>query len=151
MGDPSIFTMAVHTGERAPHPDFTPVASPIYHTASYLYDEPETLDAVFGGTRAGPVYARYGNPTNTALETAVAALEGGEAALSYSSGMAAIHGALLGAGVRSGSTVVASQDIYGATYALLRDLLGAQGVVTKFVDVTDFRSLEHALTGITPT
>ena len=95
---PSIHTLAVHAGERMPRPDFTPVATPIYHSAAYIYEELDALDGVFAGTREGPVYARYGNPTLTALEAAVAALEGGEAALSYASGMAAIHGALLGAG-----------------------------------------------------
>ena len=145
MTETSIFTTAVHAGERAPRLDFMPVATPIYHAASYIYGEPEMLDAVFAGTRSGPVYARYGNPTNAALEVAVAALERGEAALSYSSGMAAIYGALMGAGVRAGCTVVAAQDIYGATHTLLRDLFSSQGVVTHFVDVSDLEAVERAL------
>ena len=58
----------------------------------------ETLDATFAGTFDGPMYTRYGNPTVSALEAAVAALEGGEAALAYGSGMAAIHGAAAGRG-----------------------------------------------------
>jgi cystathionine beta-lyase/cystathionine gamma-synthase len=140
----SIFTTAVHAGERAPRPDFTPVATPIYHASSYVYDEAETLDAVFAGTRPGPVYSRYGNPTNGALETAVAVLEGGEAALSYGSGMAAIYGALMGSGVRAGSAVVAAQDVYGATHTLLRDLLLSLGVTTHFVDVSDLESVARA-------
>ena len=141
----SIFTAAVHAGERAPRPDFTPVATPIYQSTSYIYDEMVALDGVFAGTRAGPVYARYGNPTNVALETAVAALEGGSAALSYGSGMAAIHGALLGAGVRAGTTVVAAQDVYGATYALLARLLAGQGVRTRFVDIADLDVVAAAI------
>ena len=76
----SFHTLAVHAGERMPRPDFTPVATPIYHSAAYIYEELDALDGVFAGTREGPVYARYGNPTLTALEAAVAALEGGEAA-----------------------------------------------------------------------
>ena len=92
----SFHTLAVHAGERMPRPDFTPVATPIYHSAAYIYEELDALDGVFAGTREGPVYARYGNPTLTALEAAVAALESGEAALSYASGMAAIHGAAAG-------------------------------------------------------
>jgi cystathionine beta-lyase/cystathionine gamma-synthase len=150
MTGTSIFTLAVHAGERAERPDFTPVATPIYHTASYVYEEPETLDAVFAGERSGPVYSRYGNPTNAALEAAVAALEGGEAALSYGSGMAAIHGALLGAGVRTGSTVVAAQDVYGATYTLLKEFLAGQGVTTRFVDATDLESVARALSETKP-
>ena len=99
---PSIHTVAVHAGERAATPGFTPVVTPIYHASSYVYDEMETLDATFAGTFDGPMYTRYGNPTVSALEAAVAALEGGEAALAYGSGMAAIHGALLAAGARGG-------------------------------------------------
>jgi cystathionine gamma-synthase/methionine-gamma-lyase len=146
----SIFTIAVHAGERASGADFTPVATPIYPASSYVYQDPETLDAVFAGTRPGPVYARYGNPTNAALEAAVAALEGGEAALSYSSGMAAIYGALLGAGARAGCTVVAAHDVYGATNTLLRELFNGQGVVTHFVDVTDLESVSYALSDCEP-
>jgi len=133
----SIFTVAVHAGERAPKAEFTPVATPIYHSSSFFYDKIETLDAAFAGTYPGPMYARYGNPTVSALETAVAALEGGEAALAYSSGMAAIHGALLGAGLRAGSAVVAAHDVYGATYALLSTVLKDLGVTVQFVDATD--------------
>ena len=150
MTETSIFTLAVHAGERLSQPDFTPVATPIYHTASYVYEEPAMLDAVFAGARPGPVYARYGNPTNASLEAAVAALERGEAALSYGSGMAAIHGALLGAGVRAGCAVVAAQDVYGATYTLLRELFGGQGVTTHFVDVTDLESVARSLSESEP-
>ncbi len=142
---PSIHTLAVHAGERAPKPDFTPVATPIYPASSYFYDDTETLDAAFAGTHDGPVYARYGNPTLTALEAAVAALEGGEAALAYGSGMAAIHGALLAAGARAGTTVVAAQDVYGATYAVLTKLLASQGVTPRFVDAADLDAVGAAL------
>ncbi len=141
----SIHTVAVHAGERAAKPLFTPVVTPIYHASSYVYDEMETLDATFAGTFDGPMYTRYGNPTVSALEEAVAALEGGEAALAYGSGMAAIHGALLAAGARAGTTVVAAYDVYGATYALLTRLLASQGVVTRFVDVSDHEAVGAAL------
>ncbi len=133
----SIFTVAVHAGERAPRPEFTPVSTPIYPSSSFFYKDMELLDGAFAGTYHGPVYSRYGNPTVSALETAVAALEGGESALAYSSGMAAIHGALLGAGVCSGSGVVASCDVYGATYALLHTVLRDLGVTVQFIDATD--------------
>jgi cystathionine gamma-synthase/methionine-gamma-lyase len=141
----SIHTVAVHAGERADKPLFTPVATPIYHASSYVYDEMETLDATFAGTFDGPMYTRYGNPTVSALEAAVAALEGGEAALAYGSGMAAIHGALLAAGARAGTSVVAAQDCYGATYALLTRLLASQGVTPRFVDASDLDAVAAAL------
>lgn len=141
----SFHTLAVHAGEHAPRPDFKPVTTPIYHSAAFVYEDLADLDAIFEGTRQGPVYARYGNPTVTAFETAVAALEEGEAALGYASGMAAIHGALLAAGVRNGTAVVAAQDVYGATYALLDRLLTTQGVTVHFVDGTDLDAVATAV------
>jgi cystathionine gamma-synthase/methionine-gamma-lyase len=126
------------------------VATPIYPSAAYIYEDMEALDGIFAGERQGPVYARYGNPTNTALEAAVAALEGGEAALSYASGMAAIHGALLAAGARAGTAVVAAQDVYGATYALLTKVLASQGVTVRFVDGTDDAAVAAAVAETRP-
>ncbi len=148
---PSLFTQAVHAGERAPRPDFTPVSTPIHRSVGYLYDDVDTLDGIFGDERAGYVYSRYGSPTVAALESAAATLEGGEAALAVSSGMAAIHLALLAADARSGSSVVAAQDCYGATYALLRDLFTTQGVEVRFVDITDLAEVESALAEALPT
>jgi len=142
---PSIFTQAVHAGERGPRPDFTPVVTPIYHSVGYLYDSMDQLDAVFAAEREGYVYPRYGTPTNAAFEQAVATLEGGEAALSFASGMAAIHAALLAAGLEAGQSVVAAQDVYGASYALLANLFTALGVRVRFVDVADLTSVERAI------
>src|ERR687892_2504507 len=120
-------TQAVHAGERAPTPDFTPVNTPIYQSASFVYDTIETMDAIFGGERPGYVYTRYGNPTVTALERAVATLEGGETAVAYASGMAAIHATLLALEVVSGVAVVAAQDLYCATSALFTTIFAPQG------------------------
>jgi cystathionine beta-lyase/cystathionine gamma-synthase len=145
-----LATRAAHAGARTPPPDFTPTVAPIHPSVTYLYDQMEDLDAVFAGTRQGYVYSRYGNPTVTALEETVAVLEGGEAALAFASGMAAIHAALLAVGARTGSTVVAAQDIYGATYALLDKLLRTQGVETRFVDTTNLQAVEAACTALKP-
>jgi cystathionine beta-lyase/cystathionine gamma-synthase len=145
MTSKSIFTLAVHAGERGPRPDFTPVVTPIYNSIAYTYESMQDLDAVFARERPGYVYARYGNPTVTALEKAVAALEGGEEAMVLASGMAAIHAALLAAKVEAGATVVAAQDIYGATYALLSSLFSTLGVRTRFVDIADLTAVEQAI------
>jgi cystathionine gamma-synthase/methionine-gamma-lyase len=110
----------------------------------------EALDEVFAGAREGYVYARYGSPTVTALEEAVAALEGGEVALAFASGMAAIYATLLALGARSGSAVVAAQDIYGATYTLLDQLMRTQGVTVRFVDATDLDAVEEACAELRP-
>jgi cystathionine gamma-synthase/methionine-gamma-lyase len=145
MTSKSIFTLAVHAGERGPRPDFTPVVTPIYNSIAYTYESMEDLDAVFARERPGYVYARYGNPTVTALEKAVAALEAGEEAMVLASGMAAIHTALLAAKVEADTTVVAAQDVYGATYSLLSKLFSTLGVRTRFVDIADLTAVEQAI------
>jgi cystathionine beta-lyase/cystathionine gamma-synthase len=142
---PSIFTQAVHAGERGPRPDFTPVVTPIYNSVGYLYESMDQLDAVFAAEREGYVYPRYGTPTNAALEQAVATLEGGEAALSFASGMAAIHAALLATGLEAGQAVVAARDVYGATYALLANLFTSLGIRVRFVNISDLPSVERAI------
>jgi cystathionine gamma-synthase/methionine-gamma-lyase len=141
----SFATRAVHAGERAPHPDYTPVVTPIYPSVAYAYDSMDDVEAVFAGTREGYVYARYGSPTVQAFEVAVADLEGAEAAVAFGSGMAAIHAALLGAGVRAGAAVVSAADVYGATYALQEKLLAEMGARARFVDVADLSAVAAAL------
>ncbi|HEY3474788.1 MAG TPA: PLP-dependent transferase, partial [Anaerolineales bacterium] len=124
----SFQTRAVHAGERATPADYTPVATPIWPAASYLYKSMDDLDRVFAGEKQGYVYSRYASPTVSAFETAVASLEGAESAQAYSSGMAAIHAAVLAAGAKAGTSVVAALDLYGATYTLLQSLLDSLGV-----------------------
>jgi cystathionine gamma-synthase/methionine-gamma-lyase len=141
----SFETRAVHAGERAAVPDYTPVASPIWPAVSYTYESMNDTDAVLGGSKPGPVYLRYGSPTVSAFETAIAALEGTEAAQAYSSGMAAIHACLLAAGAKAGAAVVAAMDVYGATYTLLRKLLSTLGVEVRMVDVVNLQEVGTAL------
>jgi cystathionine gamma-synthase/methionine-gamma-lyase len=138
-----LATRAVHAGERARHDveGFVPMSTPIYSSATFLYDRLEEIDAISAGTRSGFTYARHHNPTNAALEEAVASLEGGGTAVSFSSGMAAILLALLAAGVEQGSSVMASQDLYGVTTKFLTDVAGRWGVQVEFVDVQDTESL----------
>jgi cystathionine beta-lyase/cystathionine gamma-synthase len=143
-------TQAVHAGERAPKPEFTPVNTPIYQSASFVYDTIETMDAIFGGERPGYVYTRYGNPTVAALERAVATLEGGETAVAYASGMAAVHATLLALEVTAGAAVVAAQDLYGASSTLLTTIFARQGVRVRFVDMTDVNQVESAIRELHP-
>lgn len=150
-----VSTRAVHAGERgyrvtggapgsdAPH--FTPVATPIYRSSAYHYDRIADLDAVFAGEQAGYVYARYGNPTITALEAAIRDLEGGDVAVVTASGMAAVHLALLAAGVGAGARIVAARDLYGATFTLLMNVMGTLGVETTVVDTTDIEATRAAI------
>ena len=141
----SIFTQAVHAGERGPRPDFTPVSTPVHYSVGYLYEDMADLDGVFGGERSGFVYPRYGSPTVSAFEEAVAELEGGGDAVAFASGMGAIHAALMGAGVQAGKSVVAATDLYGATYALLERTFASLGVRVCFVDSTDLDLVGQAI------
>jgi cystathionine gamma-synthase/methionine-gamma-lyase len=143
-------TRAVHAGERVPPADFTPVATPIHPSVGFLYESMDDLDAIFATTREGYVYPRYGSPTTAAFETAMADVEAGEAAMAFASGMAAIHAALLAAGVRAGTAVVAAMDVYGATFTLLQRLFAELGVKARWVDVTDLKSVEAALAEARP-
>jgi len=150
MSDDPLMTTAVHAGERAPRPDFTPVSTPIYATVGYLYEEMDALDSIFGGEREGYVYGRYGNPTVSALERAVAALEGAEGAVAYATGMAAVHAALLGAGLRQGARVVAAADLYGATFSLLDRLLTSLGIETSFARFDDLAEVARIVEHVKP-
>ncbi len=137
LASKDLATRAVHAGERVRLDGFVPMSTPIYNSATFLYDHIEEIDAIAGGARAGYTYSRHANPTNAALEEAMSSLEGGGAAVSFSSGMAAILGALLAAGVEQGTTVAASQDIYGVTIKLLMDVIARWGARIEFVDVFD--------------
>ncbi len=150
MKEKSIFTQAVHSGERSPLPDFIPVSTPIYNASTYVYPSMEELDAVFARKKEGYVYTRYGNPTNRALEEAVAILEGGEAAYTFSSGMAAVHAVLLSTGLKKGDHVVASHDVYGATYLLLNSLFRDLGIRPHFVDISNLELVKDTVENQSP-
>lgn len=138
-------TRAVHSGKRQYRTDWTPVVTPIYSTVGYLYQRMDDLDKVFGGEKEGFVYTRYGNPTVVALEEVVASLELAEAAQAYASGMAALHAALLAAGLRKGTSIVTTFDLYGATTALLERFSLEMGVRVHRVDMTDLEAVETVL------
>ena len=137
-------TEAVHAGERAARGHFTPVSTPIYHAATFLYDTAAELDGAFDADPSF-VYARHGNPTVAALETALARLEGGATALACASGMAALHAALLACEVGPGDRVVASQDLYGATAGLLNTIFAPLGIEAAYTDAGDLAATERAL------
>src|SRR5918992_389467 len=129
-----ITTRLVHAGERQPPPRGLPVSTPIYATSTFTYGSMAEVDRVFSGEEAGYVYTRYGNPTTGALEEALRTLEGGAAACAYATGMAALHAALFACELQPGSTVLASQDLYGATTELLYTVFGSFGVKTVTAD-----------------
>src|SRR5262244_1668096 len=136
-----IKTKLVHAGERQVTPEAQPVSTPIYASAIFTYDSMQEIDQVFGGEKQGFIYTRYGNPTTAALEEAVRSVEEGATACAYATGMAAVHAALLACDLKSGSRVLASQDLYGATTSLLNTILVNFGVKTVQVDFSDLETV----------
>ena len=136
-----ITTQLIHTGERGALPEGTPVSTPIYASATYTYDSMEDIDRVFAGEKPGYIYTRHGNPTLAALEEVVRTIEGGATACVYASGMAALHAALLACEIAPGATVLASQDLYGATTSLLQTIFGSLGIKTVTADFSELDGL----------
>ncbi len=145
-----IATQLVHASERKPPPTGQPTATPIYASATYTYESMEEIDKVFGGELPGYIYTRYGNPTVTALETAIQVIEAGATACAYSSGMAALHASLISCELSSGATVLASQDLYGATTNLLQTIFGSFGIKTVTVDFANLDELRSKAREIKP-
>lgn len=128
-------TRVIHSGY---HPDgeHGPVTPPIYQTSTFLRrspTEPQTYE-----------YARESNPTRTALEQAIAALEGAEHCRCFASGMAAMDAVLKT--LRPGNRVLAPTDLYGGTYSLFRKIYEPFGLGFDFVDMTDTPAVRAAIT-----
>ena len=118
-----------------------PVTTPIYQTSTFEVTNNEEQLRV---TSTDRFYTRYGNPTNTVAENAIAELEGTDAALLFSSGMAAITTSIL-ALVKAGDHIVAQRDIYGGVTKFLSQWLPRMGVETTFVDTNDIEQHERAI------
>ncbi len=155
----NLETLLVHTGEHQVPQDVAqqgmPTTLPIYATATFLHADADALDAAFEPTPPDepPVYsyARHGNPTVVGLERAVAAAEGGKGAVAFGSGMAALHAALLAAGLAPGETVIAANNLYGATTNLLLKVFAPMGVNVVLRDVTDTAATCQAIEQEQPT
>jgi len=108
--------------------DARPVSTPIYQTTTYAFDDPEVLaETIRRGKDAGFVYTRWHNPTRAAFEQVVAGLEGGQRAVSFASGMAAIT-TTLSTLVQAGDHVVSTPRLYGGTFSLMTKLLPRWGI-----------------------
>jgi cystathionine gamma-synthase len=121
-----------------------PLNLAIHQSTVYSYDNLEQLETVLAGQETGFFYYRNGHPNAAALEHVLAGLEVGEACAVSSSGMAAISGAFL-AILKAGDHVVADQNAYGGTFALLTDDLPRLGISTTFVDMQNLTAVENAI------
>jgi len=134
-GTPGFSTRAIHVGQK-PDPATGAVVVPIYQTSTYAQD------AV--GKHRGYEYSRTANPTRAALEQCIAALEGGAHGLAFASGMAA-EAAIMQL-LKPGDHTLAVDDLYGGSYRLFRRVLEPMGLTFSFVDGSDLRAVEKALT-----
>jgi methionine-gamma-lyase len=135
-------TLAIHGGRAADA--HKSVVTPIYQTATFRYDSVEEGARLGAETGPGYFYTRWGNPTTDAFEQKLALLEGGEAALATSSGMAAITTAVMSV-VRGGDHVVAPKAVYQATFGLFHSVLPAYGVEATLLDDPDLSAYARAL------
>ena len=144
-----IETKAIHAGDRKADPAkpgaFIPVTTPIYTAASYIYESTAQLDRVLGKEEEGYCYSRYDNPTNAALEELMAVLENGHGALACSSGMTALHIALLAALTDRRKSILAASALYGATTSLLCKVLEPLGIELNFVDICDLDQIRKKI------
>ena len=137
---PGFSTRAIHSGEK--HEDTGSVTTPIYQTAPFKFKSAADAAGLMGGRKKGYIYSRGLNPTTEVLEDKMADLEGGEAALAQTTGMAAISTAVF-TSVKGGDHVIADEVIYGSTYDLFVELKN-YGVEVSFIDTSDLHNIEEA-------
>jgi methionine-gamma-lyase len=136
-------TRVVHEGEGQPA-EAAPATTPLYDTTTFVFESAAEIEEYNEGRSRRYLYSRYDNPTVTAAERKVAALEGAERALLFSSGMAATATTLMGL-VGAGDEVVCAAAIYGGTLRLLTDHLARFGVAARFVPQPDAQAVAAAI------
>ncbi|HWV31282.1 MAG TPA: cystathionine gamma-synthase [Dyadobacter sp.] len=127
-------TKAIHAGVE-PDPSTGAIMTPIYQTSTYVQESP--------GKHKGYEYARSSNPTRTALQKALAALENGQHGICYASGLAATDAVLKL--FKPGDEIIAPSDIYGGTYRLMKRIFEPLGLVFKFVDIEEVGEIDRLL------
>jgi len=140
-------TRAIHHGYD-PKDHHGALVPPIYLSATFAFPTAEYGAACFAGEANGHFYTRISNPTLALLESRMASLENGEAAVAFSSGMGAIA-ATFWTLLRPGDEVIVSQTLYGCTFALLHHGIGEFGIKVRHVDLTDLAALQAALSPAT--
>jgi O-acetylhomoserine (thiol)-lyase len=134
-------TIAIHGGDYRSDPTTNAVAVPIYRTTSYEFASTEHAANLFALKEFGNIYTRIMNPTNDALEKRVAALEGGLACLTVSSGQTASTFAILNV-AQAGDNIISSTDLYGGTVSLFTHTLSKLGIEIRYADPSNPKNFE---------
>ncbi|MFN0039101.1 MAG: O-succinylhomoserine sulfhydrylase [Burkholderiales bacterium] len=135
-------TLAVRAGTH--RSQFNEHSEALYLTSSYVFRDAAEAAARFSGEEVGMVYSRYTNPTVSALQERLAAMEGAECCIATASGMSAILACVMGL-MKAGEHVVVSRSVFGATVQLFTTILARFGVESSFVDATDLGAWEKAI------
>lgn len=138
-----IDTNAIHAG-RINDEQFGSLATPLYQTSTFVFDNAAQGASRFSGDEEGYIYTRLGNPTTRQLEQRVAALEGTEDAAATATGMGAVSAALL-TFLQQGDHLISSKAVYGCSFALMNHMLTRFGIEVDFVDMTDEAAIEAAI------
>jgi methionine gamma-lyase len=141
---PGFSTRAIHHGYDPAQCEGA-LVQPVYLTSTFAFESTEVGRQRFAGENPGYIYSRVGNPTVALLESRLASLEGGEAALCTSSGMGAITSAIYSL-VQAGDEIVADQTLYGCTFGFFRHGLAGLGVNVRHVDMTRPEAVVAAIT-----
>lgn len=136
-------TLSLHAGQRS-DPVTGARAQPIYYTTSYEFTDTDEAAALFNLEIPGHIYSRISNPTVAVFEERVAALEGGVGAVATASGMAAMHLAIATL-LSAGDHIVASKNVYGGSYNILKLTMPRFGIDTTWVDPRDPQAWQDAL------
>ena len=137
-------TIAIHGGDYRSDPATNAVAVPIYRTTSYQFNNTEHAANLFALKEFGNIYTRIMNPTNDVLEKRVAALEGGLACLTVSSGQTASTFAVLNV-AQAGDNIVSSTDLYGGTVSLFTHTLSKLGIEIRYADPSNPENFEKLI------
>ncbi|MEO5861435.1 MAG: O-succinylhomoserine sulfhydrylase [Burkholderiales bacterium] len=135
-------TLAVRAGTA--RSQFNEHSEALYLTSSFVFDNAAQAAARFSNAEPGNVYARFTNPTVTAFQQRLAAMEGAEACLATATGMAAILSCLMGL-LKAGDHIVSSHSVFGATVQLFNNVLGKWGLETAYVSQTDLNAWRAAI------
>lgn len=127
-------TKAIHAGV-SPDPTTGAIMTPIYQTSTYVQESP--------GKHKGYEYSRTHNPTRTALQNALAALENGKHGICYASGLAATDAVLKL--YRPGDEIIATNDIYGGSYRIMKRIFEPLGLVFHFVDMSEINHIKEVI------
>lgn len=135
-------TQVIHGGHE--REAFGALVTPLYQSATFVFESAQQGGERFAGNELGYIYTRLGNPTTAELERKMAILEGAEAAAATASGMGAVSAALL-ANLQMGDHLVASNAVYGCTYALMTTQFARFGIEVSLVDFSSVTEIEAAI------